>query len=516
MTSTYDSQSFAPDEVRQRQPVTESDSSATVSQSNDEKPDGDSLHLERRIGLWSAVSLLIGNMTGSGIFVSVGTLLDKTHSPGLCLVLWCICSFYSFLGALSYCELGTVIPKSGGEYSYFLESFGPLHRFFGPLVAFLYIWINIFIINPCSLAANSLSFATYVWVPILTLAGVDRENTYLFGVLTRIFAVAFITLIAFINCYSITLATRVQFIFTAAKLAGITIIIGGGLYYIAIGSTQYLAIGFDGPTPSVSDIATAFYAGLWAYDGWNHLNYINEELVNPHRNIPRAICISLPLVTFCYVMMNIAYLTVLSPQEIIESDAVAADWANIVLGPASFLIPLAVIISIFGNTLGTLFGEARISHVAGREGHLLDLHSYVHIEKRTPVAPILINSFIGIMYTLPGNITSLINNFGFTSSIFSCLTMISLLVMRYTKKDVERPFKVPIVVPIIVMLTSAILVIGTIASDPQLQQLYVLIFIFAGVIFYIPFVYYKKVLPGMGNITIFIQKLLLIAPTTSR
>ena len=143
----------------------------------------------------------------------------RTHSPGLCLVLWCICSFYSFLGtavlqaweseslivllfhhcigALSYCELGTVIPKSGGEYSYFLESFGPLHRFFGPLVAFLYIWINIFIINPCSLAANSLSFATYVWVPILTLAGVDRENTYLFGVLTRIFAVAFISMYHF-------------------------------------------------------------------------------------------------------------------------------------------------------------------------------------------------------------------------------------------------------------------------------------------------------------------------------
>jgi len=498
-------------QIRQRQSEASCDKKIDPPQSGADT----SLHLERRIGLWSAVSLVIGNIIGSGIFVSVGTLLDKAHSPGLCLVLWFACSIYALLGAISYCELGTLIPVSGGEYTYFLKAYGPLHHFFGPLVAFLYIWVNIFVVNPSSMAVMSLSFATYFLSPILTAVGFCPENTYLFYVLTRITAAAFIALIAFINCYSINLATKVQFVFTAAKLVGMSVIIGGGVYYVAIGSTEYLDIGFNGPLPSISDVAIAFYGGLWAYDGWNHLNFINEELVNPRRNLPLAIFIALPLITACYIMMNVAYLTVLSPEQIISSSAVAVDWANVVLGPASFLIPASVIISIFGTALGTLFGEARISHVAGREGHLLDLHSFVHVERRTPISPILINSCIATLYTIPGDISTLISTFGFTSSIFTCLTMISLLVMRYTKKDAHRPIKVPIIIPVIVLLVSACLVVGPIISDPQLQQLYVLIFIVAGIIFYIPFIYYKKVVPGMGTITKFIQKVFYIAPTTS-
>merc|ERR1712137_674747 len=134
----------------------------------------------------------------------------------------------------------------------------------------------------------------------------------------------------------------------------------------------------------------------------------------------------------------------------------------------------------------------------------LDLHSYVHVKKRTPISPILINSTIATIYIIPGDISSLISTFGFTSSIFTCLTMISLLLMRYTKKNVPRQIKVPIIIPITVLLMSFGLVIGPIISNPQLEQLYVLVFIVAGIIFYVPFIYYKKVLPGMGTLTRFI------------
>ena len=153
--------------------------------------------------------------------------------------------------------MGTLIPVSGGEYTYFLEGFGPLHHFFGPLIAFIYIWVTIFVVNPSSMAVTSLSFATYFLKPILDAVDFCPENVYLSYVVTRITAAAFIgaihpsiksysmdtqfdnivqtALIAFINCYSIKLATSVQFIFTAAKLVGVSIVIGGGVYYIAIG-----------------------------------------------------------------------------------------------------------------------------------------------------------------------------------------------------------------------------------------------------------------------------------------
>jgi len=471
--------------------------------------------MKRRVGLWSAVALIVGTMIGSGIFVSSGSLLAGAQSPGLCLVLWTVCGFYSLLGAISYSEIGTLIPKSGGEYTYFLEAFGPMHKFFGPILSFLFAWVTVLLLKPTSLAINSLSFSKYLLEPILTGVGFCMDEHYLYYVLTRVTATVFICLLSFINSYSVTLATRVQIIFTAAKLAAIAIVIGGGIYYICIGYTANLSIGFEGSATSFGAIAQAFYGGLWAFDGWNQLNYITEELKNPYRNLPLAIVIGLPLTTACYVLVNVAYLTVLTPDQIINSSAVAVDWANIVLGPASFLVPLGVVISIFGTANGSVFTAGRISHVAAKQGHMLDVLSYIHIDKRTPVGPILLNAMLGIIFIIPGEIGPLVDCFGFTTCIFYFMTMVALVMMRFTRKDAVRPITVPIVIPLIVMLASAYLVIGPIVYDPKVQYIYALLFILAGLVFYVPFVYFKIVVPGLDAVRSFLQKLLLVAPTST-
>jgi len=385
---------------------------------------------------------------------------------------------------VSYCEIGTLIPKSGGEYAYFLEAFGPLHAFLGPLPAFLFAWVVVFLLKPSSLAILSLSFAKYLTLPILQAAGVCYDDDFEYLV-SRLTAALCIGVLSFVNCWSVTLATRVR----------------------------NLEDGFAGSTTNFGDIAQAFYGGIWAYDGWNNLNFITEELKDPFRNLPLAIAIGIPLTTLCYVLVNVAYLAVLTPQQIIETDAVGSAWAQQVLGPAAFLIPLGVCMSVFGTANGSVFTAGRLSHVAGREGHMLDMLSYVHIEKRTPVMPILLNGLLGLIMIIPGDIGSLIDFFGFTSSIFYCLTMVALISMRFTRKDAVRPIKVPIVIPIIVMVISALLVVTPIASNPQLGYIYALCFIFAGLFFYVPFVYYKKVLPGLGGLTYGFQLLLKVAPT---
>merc|ERR550534_958075 len=129
-------------------------------------------------------------------------------------------------------------------------------------------------------------------------------------------------LITFVNCFSVELATKVQNVFTAAKLLAIAIIIAGGMYRIAV-NVENVNLGFQESTTSFGDIATAFYSGLWAYDGWNNLNYITEELKNPYTNLPRAIMIGIPLTTACYLLVNVAYLVVLTPSEMMSSEAVA-------------------------------------------------------------------------------------------------------------------------------------------------------------------------------------------------
>ena len=131
---------------------------------------------------------------------------------------------------------------------------------------------------------------------------------------------AFVTLV---NCISVRLATTVQNVFCFCKLLAIGIIICGGIYQISLGERVDFLKDSHTETPSIGRIATAFYSGLWAYDGWNNLNYVTEEIINPKRNLPLSIIIAIPMVTVCYLLVNISYLAVMSPSEMMISDAVA-------------------------------------------------------------------------------------------------------------------------------------------------------------------------------------------------
>ncbi|XP_068250090.1 b(0,+)-type amino acid transporter 1 isoform X5 [Palaemon carinicauda] len=323
-----------------------------------------------------------------------------------------------------------------------------------------------------------------------------------------------LVLITFINSYSVTLATKVQNIFTAAKLIAIVIIVIGGIVKLAQGNTQFLGRGFEGSTTSFGDVATAFYSGLWAYDGWNNLNYVTEELKKPYTNLPRAIIIGLPLVTICYLLVNISYLAVMSPEELLSSETVAVFYGARLLGTAGQgIMILAVVMSTFGSANGSCFTAGRLCFVAAREGHMVDVLSYVHIKKLTPSPALIFNALIALVMVIPSDIASLIDFFSFTAWIFYGGAMAALLVMRRTMKDTPRPYKVPIFIPVLVLIISVYLVIGPIIDSPKFEYLYATLFILAGLVFYFPFVYYRKSVPGMGYMTTFLQLLLQVVPT---
>ncbi|XP_050740404.1 b(0,+)-type amino acid transporter 1-like isoform X7 [Eriocheir sinensis] len=459
----------------------------------------DAINLERRVGLLSGVALIVGTMIGSGIFVSPKGLLERTGSVALSLIVWAACGILSLLGALCYVELGCMIPSSGAEHTYFLTAFGHLP-------AFLFAWVSIIILKPAMLAIICLSFSKYLVEAFASQCEPPLMAIQLLGALT-------IVLITFINSYSVNLATRVQNIFTAAKLLAILIIVVGGVVKLAQGNTTHLAKGFEGSTSSFGDIATAFYSGLWAYDGWNNLNYVTEELKKPYTNLPRAIIIGLPLVTVCYLLVNVSYLAVMSTDELLASETVAVTFGNRVLGWAAFLMPLAVTLSTFGAANGTAFTSGRLCFVAAREGHMVDVLSFVHTKKLTPSPALLFNASIALIMVIPSDIGSLIDFFSFTAWIFYGGAMTALLVMRYTMPDAPRPYKVPIIIPIIVLVISVYLVVGPIIDSPQIEYLYATLFIVAGLFFYFPFVHLKKALPGMGHVTTFFQLLLEVVPT---
>ncbi|XP_075227961.1 L-type amino acid transporter sobremesa isoform X2 [Lycorma delicatula] len=436
----------------------------------------DPLHLQRRVGLFSGVALIVGTMIGSGIFVSPSGLLVRTRSVGMSFIIWIACGVLSLFGALAYAELGTMNTSCGAEYAYFMDAFGPLP-------AFLFSWVSTLVLKPSQMAIICLSFAKYAVEAFVTEC--EPPDT-----VVKLVAVLAIMIIMFINCYSVSLATGVQNGFTAAKLISILIVICGGAYKLFQGNVQNFENMFTGNTASVGNIATAFYTGLWAYDGWNNLNYVTEEIKSPSKNLPRSIMIGIPLVTICYVLINISYLAVMSAAEMEESEAVAVTFGNRILGAFAWLMPLSVTISTFGSANGTLFVAGRLCFAASREGHLLDILSYVHIRRLTPSPGLIFHSIIAVAMVLSGNMDSLIDFFSFTAWIFYGGAMLALIVMRYTRPNFPRPYKVPIIIPVVVLIISLYLIVAPIIDTPQIEYLYAAFFIVSGLILYIPFVYY--------------------------
>uniref|UniRef100_A0A182N4W8 b(0,+)-type amino acid transporter 1 n=1 Tax=Anopheles dirus TaxID=7168 RepID=A0A182N4W8_9DIPT len=461
----------------------------------------DAIHLKRRVGLFSGVALIVGTMIGSGIFVSPSGLLVRTGSIGVSFIIWMACGLLSLLGALAYAELGTMNTSSGAEWAYFMDAFGAWP-------AFLFSWVSTLVLKPSQMAIICLSFAQYA-----VEAFVYECDPPL--AVVKMVAILAIVSILFVNCYSVNLGMAVQNVFTSAKLIAVLIVICGGAYKLCQGNTQHLQNAFSGATPSLGAIATAFYTGLWAYDGWNNLNYVTEEIQNPSKNLPRSIIIGIPLVTLCYALINVSYLAAMSPTEMIESEAVAVTFGNRILGVMAWLMPLSVTISTFGSANGTLFAAGRLCFAASREGHLLDILSYVHVRRLTPAPGLIFHSLIAGAMVLYGTIDSLIDFFSFTAWIFYGGAMVALIVMRYTKPNYPRPYKVPLIIPILVMVISGYLVAAPIIEKPQIEYLYAVLFILAGLIFYVPFVHYGYHPKFMDNVTLFFQMLFEVVPTTS-
>ena len=457
-----------------------------------------SVKLKRTVGLFSGISLIVGTMIGSGIFVSPTGLLERTGSVAMSLLVWTACGIVSMFGALAYVELGTMIPSSGAEYSYFMEAFGPFS-------AYMFSWVSTFIIKPSQLSIICMSFAAYA---VEAFAYECEPDPFII----QLTAAATVAVVTFVNCWSVELATQVQNIFCSCKFVAVAIIIGGGVYKICEGSYEHVATGFKGTTSSVGIIATAFYSGLWAYDGWNNLNYVTEEIINPEWNLPLSINIAIPMVTLIYVFVNISYLTIMSPSEMLVSDAVAVTFGNRILRPMAWLMPLSVAFSTFGAANGTIFAAGRLCYVASREGHLVDVLSFVHVKKLTPAPAVLFHAVIALGMVWSGSIEGLIDFFSFTVWIFYGMAMAALLVLRYKEPKLTRPYKCPILIPILVLIISIYLVIAPIVDNPQIEYLYSILFMVVGAIMYVPFVHFGYVFEFMDKLTTFLQLMLQIAP----
>ncbi|KAG7187648.1 hypothetical protein KM043_016706 [Ampulex compressa] len=468
--------------------------------------------LKRELGLFSAVSIILAVMIGSGIFVSPTSALERSGSVGLCLIIWVTCGILSLLGALAFAELSTVVPRSGAEYAYFIEAFSPLHRYAGQIPAFVCSWVYVLLLRPAEVAVVMLTFAEYSVQPFsYYLTDLPPESM---STLKKLIALLALGLITFINLNSVKLFVKIQNVFTVCKVMACMFVIAGGIWWLSTGHLELLKNPFHGTTTSAGNVALAFYSGLWAYDGWTSAAIVTEEIQRPEVNILRSILIAVPTITVLYVAMNLMYMAALTTPEMVSAPAVAVLWAERVLPPwLGFVIPLGVAFSTFGCGLSLQFSVSRLCYVAGSEGHIPRVFSYVHMEKMTPAAAVGFQALLTLICLLVGNIIALIEFASFLTWVFYGLAMVSLIIMRRTKPDAPRPYAVPIVIVWLVLAMSAFLAVVPIVHDPSPKYLFALVFILLGIVVYHIYVYKKIRSTLSAKLTYGIQALcLVVAP----
>ncbi|XP_031552953.1 Y+L amino acid transporter 2-like, partial [Actinia tenebrosa] len=391
------------------------------------------MSLKRVLGIPRASSMVTGTMIGSGIFISARWVLVYSGSVGLAFFVWLLCALVSFIGGLCWVELGLTFPKCGGEYILIKHTLGSVP-------AFALIWLKTLITTPCSRAISLLTFASYVLGPFFP-GCTDRVDLVL---LLKIIAVWSLCTLCLLNCLSANWATRVQIVFTAGKFLALMLLIGTGFYSLAQGHTSSFKDSFKDTTTHVGMVGLAFQSGLWAYEGWDNLNDVIEEVKNPKRNMPWSVLGSVFLVTCCYFLVNLGYLAVLTPQELKESPATAVAVVQRVYGfQVAWIVPVLVACSIFGSSNGSYFSLHRVTLSAAREGHLPAVLAMIHTNKRTPIPALLLSTITACLFLIPktSTVQNLMKVFSAATWLTHILTLIGLLWTRYKRPDLPRPFK---------------------------------------------------------------------------
>jgi APA family basic amino acid/polyamine antiporter len=425
--------------------------------------------LKRDLGLWSATSLVVGSVIGSGIFLVPATMIQRVGSPELVLLVWIFGGLLSLAGALSYAELAAALPEAGGEYVYLREAYGPLW-------GFLYSWTITWVGKSGSIATLATGFVYYLAHFLPALDGVlytiglpiGPKGGPLAITSGQCVATGLILLLGLINYFGVKLGGRVQVAFTATKVGLLAVLIVVGL-----GSGRGSAANLTSSIPAAAGI-TGFFAALvgalWAYDGWNNVSMVSSEIQQPQRNLPRALISGTLAVIVIYLLTNLAYFYVLPAGEVAASERVAATMMRRIVGEfGSAAVSIAAMISMFGALNGTILAGARVPYAAARDRLFFRGLAYVHPIHRTPSVSILTISAWAALLVFSGRYEQLFTYVIFAEWLLYGLATAAVLVLRSKRPELPRPYRTPgyPLVPVLFVLVAFCLVLATLIESPR-------------------------------------------------
>src|SRR6476646_4034603 len=406
------------------------------------------LELVRGLGAWASGAIVVGTMIGTGIFLKPAEMAREGRFVSVVFAAWIVGAILSLFGALSYAELGSMIPEAGGEYAY-------LRRGFGPVYGFLFGWTHSIVGRPSSLAsisAGMMRFLSFIFpvvaAPLFTLhiaipglSGWLKPYDFVFT-WGQPLAVLWLAIMTGINYLGVRLGGAVQVFLTALKILSVVIVIGVALF------APVSAHAPDPIWPSAlnagvfSAFLAALAAALWAYDGWEDLNLVGSEVENPQRNFPRALVGGVALVALIYFLFSAACLKVLPFAAVAASPHIASDVVQHVAGPiAAAWITVAMVISALGSMNSSVLSGARPGYAMARDGIFFKIADGVHPKYRTPAHSLVFQCVLASLMALTGTFEELTNLFIFAGWIFYGLAVVALFRLRYTEPNMPRPYR---------------------------------------------------------------------------
>ena len=432
--------------------------------------------LVRGLTLIAAISVVVGNVIGTGVFLKARVMTCNVGTPGRVLGVYVVAGLLSLAGALSYAELSAMMPRAGGEYVFMREAYG---RPWG----FLYGWMSFFIGKAGSQAALGVQLALFLNTMIGGRLGGDFFSANVFGYAIpfgkiQIIALASILIVTGINCLAVKVSGGVAAILSAVKV-GLVLVIGIGAFLLADGAdwSHLTMANVGGTCEKVSAAAQIGFGGfmaamlgaLWSYDGWNNVTLVSGEVQNPSRNLPRALIGGTLLIMALYLFVNLAYFYVMSPTDVASvstSSSIATEVARRFLGPVAItFIAAALLSSSFGTLHTSILTGARVPYAMARDG--LFPRSLSHVSPRThvPTGALIVQAVWAciLVIVFSSSFDTLTDYAIFGLMIFYLLCTAAVFVLRRKMPDAERPYRVlgyP-VVPILFILSATLILVST-------------------------------------------------------
>lgn len=408
--------------------------------------------LRKELNLFDAVSVVVGTVIGSGIFLIPSFIAAQLNSLRAVLLVWVVGGILTVFGALSLAELGSIYPGTGGLCTY-------LRQAYGPLLAFLYAWGLLFMIHSGSIAGLAVAFGLFA-------GQIFPLNTAEEKVLSAVFILALTT----INCFGIRGGKLVQNLIAVTKISGLA----GIILLTCIKGSHPLhlfeaAANINGGAFSLAGFGIALVAVLWAYEGWHVISFVAGEMKRPQRDLPRSLFYGTAIVMLIYLVANLGYYHVLTAAEIRGSNALAAFAVGKLFGPiAAGIISLLILVSIVGCMNGLVLTGPRVYYAMARDGAFPRAFGQINDRYRTPTLALIVQGVWASVLAVSGSYQQIFTDVIFTAWIFYGLAVAAVLVLRRTQPQLERPFRVPGYpwVPLLFCAAAIGLVVSTAIGQP--------------------------------------------------